>query len=544
MRIGINLIPLRPGQMGGHEFYVRSLLEHLLAHDRHNRYFLFTAPWNDDSLNFQSGRYRKILIMGEGDAADDVPDGSKFWTARYASLRTLPILRYWLSRPSQDLHDWVRHLRLQLWFCPMTDLDPRQLPIPTIITVADIQQEFYPEFFTREELSHRALTYLPSCQEATAVITVSEASRKSLIDKYSLPGEHVHCVYEAGIERHSRPIPALSVEAIRVKYQLPASYAFYPANMWPHKNHQLLLLALHRLRQLYGVQLPLVLTGDDLGHWKTLQEVAKHFQLQEQVHYLGYVAGEELASLYAGATMMVFPSLYEGFGLPLLEAMQVGCAVAASNLTSIPEVVGKAALLFDPRNPDSIAEAMYRLSADDTLRQTLGDRGREQATLFSWEKAAQGTLQVFGWAHAHHQAAHQEIPSRRARLDGVYLDGWATRRVRLNLPFCEEVQAVKLEGFTAHVTYPATIRMYLGGRAVSTEVLDRPGTFTMVGARRKTWMMPSRLSIELLANRDFIPQQAGLSNDFRRIAFLIERLALICRYGEEVPLYTHAPLPG
>jgi hypothetical protein len=181
---------------------------------------------------------------------------------------------------------------------------------------------------------------------------------------------------------------------------------------------------------------------------------------------------------------------------------------------------------------------MFRLSADDTLRQTLSDRGREQACLFSWEKAAQETLQVFHWAHAHHQAAHKEMPSRRARLDGVYLDGWATRRVRLDLPFYEEVRAIKLEGFSGYLTYPATIRMNLCGRAVGTQGLDRPGTFSMVWARRKTWMVPSRLSIELLANRDFIPQRVGFSEDFRRLAYLIERLALICRDGDEVPLYT------
>jgi glycosyltransferase involved in cell wall biosynthesis len=544
MRIGVNLIPLRPGQMGGLEFYVRSLLDHILAHDRHNRYFLFTAPWNDDSLNFRHGRYRKILVMQEGEPADGVPDGSRVGFARYASLRILHLAHQWGSRPSQDLHAWVRRLRLQLWFCPMTDLDPRQLSIPAVIIVADIQQEVYPEFFTRRELTHRALMYAPSCQEATAVITMSEASRKSLIDKYSLPEEKVRCVFGAGIERRSGRLPVLSAEQVRDKYQLPSSYAFYPANMWPHKNHQLLLLALHRLRRLYGVTLPLVLTGDDMGQWKTLEEIAQHFQVRDQIHYLGYVAAEELPPLYTGATMVVFPSLYEGFGLPLLEAMQLGCPVAAANLTSIPEVVGEAALLFDPRNPDSIAAAMHRLIVDDTLRQRLSARGREQAAIFSWEGAARETLQVFSWAQAHHQATLREARPRRARLNGVYLDGWATRRVYLDLPFCEEVQAIKLEGFSDYVTYPLTIRMKLCGRQIIHQPLDRPGTFTLVGAPRRSWTVPSRLTIELLANRDFVPQQIGITPDPRRLAYLIEHLVLICRGEDEVPLYTRHFPPG
>jgi glycosyltransferase involved in cell wall biosynthesis len=544
MRIGVNLIPLRPGQMGGHEFYVHSLLEHLLAHDRHNRYFLFTAPWNDASLDFQQWRYRKILAVPAAEPEADVADESRLGFGRYASLQTLPFVRYWASSPARDLHEWVRRLRLQLWFCPMTDLDPRQLPIPTVITVADIQQEFYPEFFSREELHHRALMYPPSCQEATAVITVSNASRKSLIDKYSLPEKKVHLVYEAGIARRSASSPEVSADHVRDKYRLPSMYALYPANMWPHKNHQLLLLALHRLRQRHGVSLPLVLTGDDLGQWETLQETAGHFQLQAQVHYLGYVAAEEVTSLYAGATMLVFPSLYEGFGLPLLEAMRLGCPVAASNLTSIPEVVGEAGLLFDPRSPDSIAEAMHRLIADNTLRQTLSTRGREQAARFSWEKAAGETLEVFGWARAHHQAVHQETRVRRTRLDGVYLDGWAKRRVRLNLPFCEDVQGVKLDGLSDYIAYPVTIRMKLCGQPVGVQTLERPGKFSMVGMRGVTWVLLSHLKIELVANRDFIPYQAGISPDSRRLAYIIERLALICRDGREVPLYTRPPLPG
>ena len=529
--------------MGGLEFYVRSLLEHLLIQDNHNQYFLFTADWNDASLSFKGRRHSKILVLREGEPVNDVADGSGLGFTRFLSLRTLRLARHWALRPDWDLHEWVRRLRLQLWFCPMTDLDPRQLSIPTVITVADIQQEFYPEFFTREELSHRALMYLPSCQEATAVITISEASRKSMIDTYGLPEEKVHCVYAAGIERQSMSLPELSAEQVRRKYHLPPSYAFYPANMWPHKNHQLLLLALHRLRRLYGVMLPLVLTGDDLGQWKTFERVAQHFQLREQVHYLGYVSAQDLPALYAGATMLVFPSLYEGFGLPLLEAMQLGCPVAAADCTSIPEVVGEAALLFDPRNPDRIAEAMHRLVADETLRQTLSIRGREQAALFSWVRSARETREVFNWARAHHQAFYQKAPPRRTLLDGVYRDGWAKRRVRLDLPFCEDVHAIKLEGFSEYVTYPVTIRMKLCGRVVGAQVLDHPGTFTMLGTRRKTWMEPSRLSIELLANREFIPYQVGIAPDFRRIAYLIERLALICRNGEEVSLFTRVPPP-
>ena len=541
MRIGINLIPLRPGQMGGHEFYVRSLLEQLLAADRRHQYFLFTAPWNDNSIDVQTGRYRKILGTSASEHKPEREDdsapatrGVSRWSKRLLGFPTTPRVG---ARPPLDLHHWVRRLRLDVWFCPMTNLDPRQLPVPTVITVADIQQEFYPEFFSREELNHRALMYAPSCQEATAVITVSHAAKKSLVATYGLPEEKVHCVYEAGVERGSGLARAPSSGPVRQKYHLPAQYAFYPANMWPHKNHRMLILALHRLRKAYGVRLPVLLTGDDLGQWETLQEIAAQFQVQEQVRYLGYVAAEDLPPLYAGATLLVFPSLYEGFGLPLLEAMKLGCPVAAANLTSVPEVVGEAALLFDPRNPDSIAEALYRLVSDDTLRQTLRARGRERAAAFSWDKAARETLAVFTWARVHHTAQQRAARQRRARLEGVYRDGWATRRVRLDLPYCADVDGVKLEGLSDYVTYPLVIRMRVSGCRASDLRLDGPGKFTLMGGAHKSWGLASHLTLELRANRDFIPEYAGISADSRRLAYVIERLVLICRGGEEVPLY-------
>jgi glycosyltransferase involved in cell wall biosynthesis len=536
MRIGVNLIPLRPGQMGGHEFYVRSLLKHLLTHQRRDQYFLFTAWWNDDSIDFEDGRYRKILAVPRQEHKDAISHGFCQRFARYPNLLALPLVRRWATRSPLDLHDWVRRLKLDLWFCPMTNLEPRHLPIPTLVTIADIQQEYYPEFFTREELDHRALMYLPSCQEATAVITVSKAARKSLIERYRLPGEKVHCVYEAGIERKLELRTAPSPEQVRQKYQLPTSYAFYPANLWPHKNHHMLILALHRLRKVYGVSLSLVLTGKDIGQWEMIEELVRHFQLQEQVRYVGYVAAEELPALYIGATMLVFPSLYEGFGLPLLEAMELGCPVAAANLTSIPEVVGDAALLFDPRNPDAMADACYQLLMSEDLRQTLVMRGRERVGQFSWEKAADETLKVFDWARSQRRAIQPRPRSQRSRIEGIYSDGWATRQVRLYLPYLPEIKAVKMEGVSAHVAYPLTIRMRINGRRVHKLSVAGPRKFAVVGEFDRARRAMAGVEVKIFADRDFAPTEVENGADTRKLAYRVEKLSLICIDGAETSL--------
>jgi glycosyltransferase involved in cell wall biosynthesis len=541
MRIGVNLIPLRPGRMGGLEFYVRNLLTHLLAIDTRNRYFLFTAWWNHDSIDLPYGRYKKILVVqkpaGQDHLAVRGAKGIRWWSG----LTRLPLRRNIASTSFADLHNWARHLRLDLWFCPMINLEPRQLPIPTIITIPDIQQEYYPEFFTQVELSQRALMYKPSCEEATAVITISNYSKENIVERYGLPPAKVHCTYLAGSEMSSASAEGLSSELDRQKHRLPQRFAFYPANLWPHKNHNMLILALHRLRQAYGVSLPLVLTGDEMGQWKTLEEIISHFQLRAQVSYLGYVGGDELRMLYESAAMLVFPSLFEGFGIPLVEAMELGCPIAAANRTSIPEVVGDAALLFDPKSPDSIAAAIYAILSDETMRQSLIVRGRERGALFSWKRAVGETLQVFDWARSRHKSVRQAARPRRAGMQGAYPDGWATRKVRLDLPhllpYVEELEAVKLDGVSNYLAYPMTVRMKVNGGRASNVVVEGPGPFTVMGAPRKSWRVPSRMTIEILANRDFIPQQVKVATDPRSLAYMIERLSLICKGGEEVPLY-------
>jgi glycosyltransferase involved in cell wall biosynthesis len=537
MRIGVNLIPLRSGQMGGHEFYVRRLLRQLLTADQENHYFLFTAWWNDDSIDFLSGRSQKIMAVPKQEAPGQIPSGLPQWFARYPRLGTFPVLRRWASSPPFDLHAWVRHLRLDLWFCPMTNLDPRHLPIPTVVTIADIQQEYYPEFFTSVELQERALMYRPSCQEATAVIAVSEFSKRCIVEQYGLVPEKVHCVYEAAVKQAGDATGASPVEEVHRKYHLSLRYAFYPANMWPHKNHALLLLALHRLRESYGVTLPLVLTGDDMGRWPTFEALAQHFHLQEQVHYLGYVPADDLAGLYQGAAFLLCPSLFEGFGIPLVEAMAHGCPIAAAKATSIPEVVGDAALLFDPRQPDSIAAVCFQLLTDDDLRQTLIARGRERATHFSWESVAAETRKVFEWACAQRVASQPIAPSPRYRLEGVYRDGWAVRRVCLQLPYLPAMKALKISGLSDHVSYPFALRMKVDGRLVQELSIASPGKFTFVGDLLRPRQTTAETQIEFIANKDFVPTTVEKTLDTRRLAYQIEMLSLICVHGPEIPLY-------
>jgi glycosyltransferase involved in cell wall biosynthesis len=168
---------------------------------------------------------------------------------------------------------------------------------------------------------------------------------------------------------------------------VPGAFAFFPAQTWAHKNHARLFSALGLLRK-RGMRVPLVCSGHRNDFFPTVERAARESGVSDQVTFLGFVPEDDLQSLYALARLLVFPSLFEGWGFPVTEAMRVGLPVACSNVTSLPEQTAGAALLFDPTDIEEIADAVERLWVDESLRRRLGDAGRRRAGEFSWEQTA------------------------------------------------------------------------------------------------------------------------------------------------------------
>ncbi len=349
MRIGVNMLPLIPGHIGGMETYTLNLLTHLAAIDSQHHYYLFVARYNRALFDAQFHRQNVLKVPTLSLQGLRYGERGMAKVARSVSQR-FPRLSRWLVHAVANAHMTpnIRGHQIDLWFCPLINLAPPYIPLPSVVCIPDLQPEFYPDFFTRDLLEWYRRRYPASCRDATRVITLSEFSRATIISLYGVCPQKVHAIPVAVDEEFLLPQDDSALEAVKARYALPSEYAFYPANTWPHKNHPKLLEALHLLRVKYGKRLPCAFTGVARGGHYDLLRTADELDLTGQVRLLGHVERHDMPMLYRGAQFLVFPSLFEGFGFPLLEAMASDCPVVCSNAASIPEVVGDAALLFDP----------------------------------------------------------------------------------------------------------------------------------------------------------------------------------------------------
>ncbi len=267
--------------------------------------------------------------------------------------------------------------------------------LPSIYQPWDLQHVHLPQFFTKAEIARREAWYAAFCQQASAVVVASSWARQDIARHFGLAADKVFVIPAASVlEAYPTPSDAQLRQA-RAQHRLPERFIYYPAQTWPHKNHIALLEALALLRDQRGVRVPVVFTGKRTDHAPAIDAVVQRRGLAGQVHWLGYTDTLTVASLYRLCAAVVFPSLFEGWGLPVSEAMQAGAPVACSTATSLPDLVGDAALTFSPHDPTQIAEAVLRLWQDDALRAALAERGRARSQLFTWERAARAYAALY-----------------------------------------------------------------------------------------------------------------------------------------------------
>lgn len=296
----------------------------------------------------------------------------------------------------------LRSLRANLYHSAYY-LMPYRPGVPTVLTVYDLIPLLFPAHSTfRARLLFRWTTRL-ALRAARWVITISEATRRDLLARFRLPTERVTAIPLAA-DPAFQPQPAAALDAIRIRYALPEQFLLYLGSNKPHKNLVRLVEALARAhgegrgekREGEGrAGMTLVVAGAWDPRYPEARRRAETLGLGEVIRWLGPVPEADLPALYSAATAFVFPSLYEGFGLPVLEAMACGTPVACSNTSSLPEVAGEAAVYFDPIVVSQLSEALRRVWEDAGLRTALRERGWQRAQAFSWRRAAEQTRQVY-----------------------------------------------------------------------------------------------------------------------------------------------------
>lgn len=358
-------------QRGGIGRYTRELISALAQEDRDTLYRLFAAGFSVSAL--------------------PSPPGANFtWAPSSWSPRRLAWIWHRLQLPL-PIERWTGPIKVL--HAPDFTLPPTRPGTRTILTVHDLS-------FVREPTTFpsRLLTYLNkvvprSAARSDRILADSESTRRDLLDVYNVPPEKVHVLY-SGVDDRFYPItdPILTKRTL-AHYGIGGEpYIFTIGTIQPRKNYERLVEAVHRLN---WPDLHLVIAGAKGWLESPLYQWIAQLGMQERVRFLGFVPDEDLPVLYSSAQVFAFPSLYEGFGLPPLEAMACGTPIVVSNRSSLPEVVGDAGLQVDPIDVDAIADALSRVINDSMLRRNLINKGQIRVQRFSWRSAARQLLQHY-----------------------------------------------------------------------------------------------------------------------------------------------------
>jgi glycosyltransferase involved in cell wall biosynthesis len=275
--------------------------------------------------------------------------------------------------------------------------------VPSVYQPHDLQHLHLPELFSAWERARRERIYRTHCDRAALVVAMTSWGRGDFIEQYGLPPEKVTIVPGGSVlSEYPAPTPD-DLDRLRARLSLPESFLLYPAQTWPHKNHERLLEALARVRDESGVTIPLVCPGKQTRHYRRVHELVDELGLAKTTSFPGFVSSRDLRGLYELGTGLVFPSRFEGWGLPVCEAFDAGLPVASSTATGLPDVVGDAGLLFDPDDVAEMARQLHRLWTDEALQADLRERGRRRAAKFSFDH----TARLF---RAHYrQVAHRSL---------------------------------------------------------------------------------------------------------------------------------------
>jgi glycosyltransferase involved in cell wall biosynthesis len=539
--IAVDLTPILPGgENGGAKIFVLELLRRLTQKFPQTQFILLTqAASHDELATLDRPNVRRLQLIGPAQPASTKAHLTR--VGRYLLPRLPGRLRRVAAAIGYKLNTALKRgrsggllqsLGADLLFCPFTAPTYFEAGIPTVCTLYDLQYKTYPEFFTPEDVAHRHRTFIEACRRAAAIAAISDYSRESAIHHGELNPENIRTIHLRMAQRitwdgsdaqgHRQLLGRLGLCSGR--------YLIFPANFWKHKNHEMLLTAFGiACRNGLPADFKLVCTGSPGERQQWLIRAANTMELADRVLFPGYLSNEELSVLMSNTCGTIFPSLYEGFGLPVIEAMAAGVPVACSNTTSLPEVAAGAAILFDPRVPTQIADAMITLATDSEALTQLVEAGRERAAEFTnVERMASEYWDLFLYAVAN--VKHESL------LTGAYVDGWAGPKLTIQIAPSKTPQTVEFE-FSAPEWLPEsklTIRATQRGKPFGAAA-------ELVRGANLRWSLPvspgEGVIYEVSLSPTFVPAQSGQSDDRRELSAILQKCHITSSDGTAIELF-------
>lgn len=381
MIVGVDTNCILPGQVGGIENYTLGLIEALkLPQSPAEKLILLTRPENHALFaDFADGQTEVVLIDRPRQNWDDLQKRDPIGTQKA------------LAEFQKRKVDAIRSRGVDVVHYPGNTINPLDLDLPVILNLHDLQHRHFPQYFSEEEIARREKWWVASGKRADALIAGSNFIRDDLCRQLGIGRSKIFVTPDAFQTAFFTRPTAEQLAELRKRFQLPETFFVYPAAAWPHKNHERLIDAFE-MAAIPNAQL--ILTGG--GHGEAAAA--------DNVRFPGRVSTEDLVGFYSLATALIFPSQYESWSIPIMEAMACGCPVASSNVTSLPEQVGAAGLLFDPTDIAAMSRVMRLLAGDEGLRQSLAKRGRDRVREFSGQNFIQTISRAYEFARAAHLA--------------------------------------------------------------------------------------------------------------------------------------------
>ena len=359
-RFGFNKKTGLPNRVGSSELCFQ-LISNLAKLDKKNDYSIF-LPINPSS---------------------DMPEESKNW--RYIVFQVKKLWTLWgLSKRFLTGKD-----KLNVFFSP-THYLPLYTSCPSVISILDVSYIYFPELFKKKDLYQLKLWGGYSIKKAKKIITISNSSKDDIIKTYGVSSDKIAVIYP-GIKIQNSEAKIKNMDELKKKFEIEGDYILFVGTLQPRKNVSKLIEAFAKLK---NKDIKLVIVGKKGWLYEEILSAPLKFGVSERVKFLDFVNDEDMPPLYKNALCFILPSLYEGFGLPILEAMQHGCPVLTSNVSSLPEAGGDAAEYFDPQDVNDIAQKIEEVIDNKALREEMVEKGYNQVKKFSWEKAAKETLKV------------------------------------------------------------------------------------------------------------------------------------------------------